>query len=74
VAEPLQRGDIAPYADGAIVMVLAREPVLLDGIGWSQHTPNIEDRDLTRAIYAEQAGQMAYLMAGITSPQRDGAQ
>jgi acetyl-CoA C-acetyltransferase len=80
VAEPLQRGDIAGYADGAIVMVLAREPVLsrlsqakgepvfLDGIGWNQHTPNIEDRDLPRAIYAEQAGQMAYRMAGITSP------
>ncbi|MCH8279855.1 MAG: acetyl-CoA acetyltransferase [Chloroflexi bacterium] len=76
-AEPLKRSDIAGYADGAIVMVLAREsllspgtsqPVFIDGIGWSQHTPNIEERELHRAIYAESAAQMAYRMAGITSP------
>ena len=76
-AEPLKRGDIASYADGAIVMVLAREsmlsrttgqPVFIDGIGWCQHTPNIEERELHRAIYAEKAAQMAYRMAGIGSP------
>ena len=77
-AEPLKRGDIAAYADGAIVMVLAREswlprlrgrPVFINGIGWSQHTPNIEERELHRAIYAEKAAQMAYRMAGIDNPQ-----
>jgi len=76
-AEPLKRADIAPYADGAIVLVLAREslltrfqgqPVFINGIGWSQHTPNIEERELHRAIYAEKAAQMAYRMAGISSP------
>ena len=76
-AEPLKRGDIASYADGAIVMVLAREsmlsrlagrPVFIDGIGWCQHTPNIEERELHRAIYAELASQMAYGMASINSP------
>ncbi len=82
-AEPLKHGDIAAYADGAIVMVLAREsmlsslsgpagrpisPVFIDGIGWNQHTPNIEERDLHRAIYAENAAQMAYRMAGISDP------
>ncbi|MSQ07120.1 MAG: acetyl-CoA acetyltransferase [Dehalococcoidia bacterium] len=78
-AEPLKRGDIAATADGAIVLVLAREsqlaryklngrPVFINGIGWGQHTPNIEERDLHRAIYAEQSGRMAYKMAGITNP------
>ena len=76
-AEPLKHGDIAAYADGSIVMVLAREsalsglagrPVFIDGIGWSQHTPNIEERELHRAIYAENASQMAYRMAGISDP------
>jgi acetyl-CoA C-acetyltransferase len=58
-------------------MVLAREsvlsrtggrPVFIDGIGWCQDTPNIEERELHRAIYAERAGRMAYRMAGISSP------
>jgi len=74
-AEPLKLGDIAPPADGAVVLVLAREsmlgtlkgkPVFINGIGWSQDTPNIEDRELHRAAYAEQAAQMAYRMAGIS--------
>ena len=80
VAEPLKRGDIAQPADGAIVLVLAREsrlpqlapkcgsPVFIDGIGWTQDTPNIEERDLSRAAYAEKAAQMAYRKAGITNP------
>ena len=76
-AEPLKQAEVAAYADGAIVMVLACEesiprassqPVFIDGIGWSQHTPNIEERDLSRAVYAELASQMAYRAAGITSP------
>ena len=80
VAEPLKRGDIAQPADGAIVLVLAREsrlpqlapksgrPVFIDGIGWTQDTPNIEERDLSRAAYAGKAAQMAYRRAGITNP------
>lgn len=76
-AEPLKRAEIAGYADGAIVMVLAQEymlqrlkgrPVFIDGIGWSQHTPNIEERELHRAAYAEKASQMAYRGAAINSP------
>ena len=79
-AEPLKRGDIASYADGAIVMVLVREsvlariggqPVFIDGIGWCQDTPNIEERELSRAIYAEKAAEMAYRMAGINNPAID---
>ena len=75
--EPLKRGDIASLADGAIVFVLAREsilsriggePVFINGIGWSQDTPNIEERELHRARYAEQSAGRAYRMAGIGSP------
>jgi acetyl-CoA C-acetyltransferase len=80
VAEPLKEGEVARYADGAIVLVLAREsvarrlkgmPVFIRGIGWAQHTPNLEGREWHRAIYAELAGEMAYRMAGIRSPSRE---
>ena len=76
-AEPLKKAEVASSADGSIVMVLAREsklsrfqghPVFIDGIGWTQDTPNIEERDLHRAVYAEKAARMAYRMAGITNP------
>ena len=76
-AEPLKHAEVAPYADGAIVMVLAQEsilsrltgqPVFIDGIGWCQDTPNIEERELHRAVYTEKASRMAFRMAGITSP------
>ena len=76
VAEPLKQGEIARRADGAIVMVLAREslasrssaqPVFINGIGWSQHTPNLEEREWHRAIYTENAAKMAYDMAGFKS-------
>ena len=77
VAEPLKEGEVARYADGSIVMVLAREsalsrlkgtPVFIQGIGWAQHTPNLEERDWHRAAYADGAAQMAYRMAGIKNP------
>ena len=79
-AEPLKQGDIASYADGAVVMVVAREsalpkngvpPIFINGIGWSQNTPNIEERELHRAMYAEKASEMAYRTAGISSPSSD---
>ena len=68
---------MARHADGAIVLVLAREdalsrvrgqPVFIKGIGWSQHSPNLEEREWHRAVYAELAAQRAYEMAGITDP------
>ena len=76
-AEPLKRAEAAALSDGAIVLVAAREsilprvsgkPVYLRGIGWSQDTPNIEERDLSRAAYAQQAATRAYRMAGISDP------
>ena len=76
-AEPLKQAEAAALSDGAIVLVAAREsilprvsgkPVYLRGIGWSQDTPNIEERDLSRAAYAQQAATRAYRMAGISDP------
>lgn len=80
VAEPLKDGEVARRADGAIVLVLAGEsvaprlkgqPVFIRGIGWSQHTPNLEERDWHRAAYAENAARMAYRQAGIRDPARE---
>ena len=77
VAEPLKEGDIARYADGAIVMVLATEgaasvlegqPVYIKGIGWAQDTPNLEEREWSRALYAQEAARQAYGMADIGNP------
>ncbi|MCL6451797.1 MAG: hypothetical protein K6T75_10940 [Acetobacteraceae bacterium] len=77
VSEPLKQLDIAPAVDGAIVVVLAREsvarrlnpcPVYIRGIGWAQDTPDLDQRDWSRAVYAELAAAMAYRMAGITRP------
>lgn len=80
LAEPLKEGEVAQRADGSIVLVLATEeaasrlqgdPVFIRGIGWAQHTPNLEEREWHRAVYAEQAGAMAYEMAGIRVPSEE---
>ena len=77
VAEPLTEGEVAQHADGAVVLVLAAEdsldrvsgrPVFIRGIGWAQHTPNLEEREWHRAVYAEGSARMAYEMAGISDP------
>ncbi len=74
---PLRAAEIAPGADGAIVLVLAsreaaiasgRRPVWIEGLSWSTDHPAIEDRDLGRAAYCEQAAARAYAMAGIEDP------
>ncbi|MBC7229250.1 MAG: acetyl-CoA acetyltransferase [Actinobacteria bacterium] len=80
VAEPVRLLDIAPYADGAVVMVLCSEklapsltdkPVWITGIGWSTDSPTIESRDWSGAVAVRLAGDMAYRMAGITCPARE---
>ena len=79
VAEPLKEGEAASYADGSVVLVIATQeaaaglqgtPVFINGIGWAQHTPNLEEREWHRAVYAEDAARMAYSMAGLTDPGR----
>jgi acetyl-CoA C-acetyltransferase len=80
VAYPLTRQDISPHADGAIVLVLAAAdvaesltdvPVWIRGIGWCNDSPTLETRAWARAIYAEEAGRMAYEMAGIRNPMQE---
>ena len=80
VAYPLTRQDISPHADGAIVLVLAAAevaesltdvPIWIRGIGWCNDSPTLETRAWARAIYAEEAGRMAYGMAGIRNPMQE---
>ena len=80
VAEPLNRLQIAPHADGCIVMVLADEktaqtltdvPVWVRGLGWANDTHTLESRPWGRAVYAELAGQMAYRTGGVRSPRTE---
>jgi len=77
VSFPLKELDISKKADGAFVIILAKEsiakklvdkPVYIEGIGWLQETPNIEKRDLVNAIYLQGAANMAYKEAGIKNP------
>ncbi len=77
IAEPLKEGDAALPADGSIVIILASaeaaarmkgQPVYIEGVGWAQDTPNIEERDWSRAAYAEEAARQAYRMAKISDP------
>jgi len=80
VAYPLSELDIAPYADGAVVMVLAAgetaralsdQPVWVRGVGWSSDSPTLETRGWGQAVYAALAAEMAYKMAGIRSPRSE---
>lgn len=80
VAEPLKKMDIAAPADGAIVVVLAKEsvarrlveqPIFIRGIGWIQDTPDLDLRDWSRAEYAHLATRMACRMAKIKDPSRE---
>ena len=80
VAEPLTRLEVAPHADGAIVMVLAsREtaraltdrPIWVRGIGWANDTFWLESRPWGEARYARKAAQMAYRTAGIRYPRKE---
>jgi acetyl-CoA C-acetyltransferase len=74
---PLGTHEAAEHADGAIVMVLASgekaealtdRPIWILGAGWNNDSPSLENRDWAHAIYAEEAGRMAYRQAGINNP------
>jgi acetyl-CoA C-acetyltransferase len=80
VAFPLSDLDISQYADGAVVIVMARgreatersdKPIWVRGIGWCSDTPGLETRDWGQAAYAQIAGDMAYKMADIRSPRTE---
>lgn len=80
VAFPISRLDVAPSADGAVVLVLACEdaarssgcrPVWIRGVGWASETSWLETHQWGEALYARLAGDMAYRMAGIRNPARE---
>ncbi len=77
VAQPLTRLEIAPPADGCVVMVLASEataraltkrPIWILGVGWANGSYSLEHRDWVELDYVRQAAQMAYRTAGIRYP------
>ncbi|HXF83345.1 MAG TPA: acetyl-CoA acetyltransferase, partial [bacterium] len=76
VSEPLRALEVAPYADGAVVIVLGSEeaarraprPVWVRGIGWISDSPYLASRAWGEAVYARLAAEMAYRMAGIARP------
>ena len=77
VAAPLTDLESSKMIDGSIVFVLANaqkakklgnDTVWINGIGWNSDTPWIEDRNLSRATYAEQAASQAYKMANVRNP------
>jgi len=74
LASPLGFRETAQHADGAIVMVLANEemakyfsdmPVWILGIGWSNGSPGLENRDWANMQFIQDAARMAYRQAGI---------
>jgi acetyl-CoA C-acetyltransferase len=80
VAEPLTRLQIAPHADGAVVLVLADgqtaatltdAPIWVRGLGWSNDTHALESRPWGQADYAALTAEMAYRTAGIRSPRTE---
>lgn len=83
VSSPLKELDIAPFADGAIVIILAKESVAKKicknlvyvlGIGWCEESPNLESRNLAKATYAELATKIALKQAKINLKQIDFAE
>jgi len=76
VSEPLRELEVSPYADGAVVLVLASEaaakraprPAWIRGVGWISGTPWLGSRSWGEAPYAAAAAEMAYKMAGVTDP------
>jgi len=80
LASPLRVLHRSPYADGAVVLILASsararrskgKPVWIRGIGWATETPWLAGRSWGKAAYTALAAQMAYRMAGITSPRKE---
>ena len=76
LSDPLKRLEVAPRADGCVVLVLAageiaerlcEVPIYIEGIGWCSESPWIAARG-AEALYAKRAAQMAYEQAGITNP------
>ncbi len=77
---PVNKLDVSPTSDGAAAVVLASEevarkytdsPIWIDGVGWNIDSTYWTNRDLYYPKYAENAGRMAYKMAGIKNPRKE---
>ncbi len=76
---PVQRLDISSVSDGAAAVILASErvakkltdsPVWIEGVGWCLDSTHWTSRELAYPKYLEEAGKMAYRMAGIENPRK----
>lgn len=74
---PLGMRETAEHADGAIVLVIANKekalalsesPIWILGIGWSNDSPALENRNWSSANYTKDAARFAYRQAGIHHP------
>ena len=84
VASPLRVGDCCANADGSSCVIVAneekakafsRKPVWILGLGAASTTVNLPGRDLfTGLTVAQQAGEQAYKMAGVTAKDIDVAE
>jgi len=79
--EPLTRSQSARSVDGCVVMVLAsgdraghRDPVWVEGVGWSQDAPSLESRDWEGAVYAARAARDALARCGLSAEDVDVAE
>jgi acetyl-CoA C-acetyltransferase len=77
LAWPLGEREVAPHADGAIVMVLASatravqlssQPIWITGVGWCNGSASLESREWGRVPYMEKAASLAFRQAGIRQP------
>ncbi len=71
---PLRITERAPWSDGGCALILASEayarrvcqnPIWISGLGWSNETYYMGDKDLTQLTSVKYAAQRAYKMAGI---------
>jgi acetyl-CoA C-acetyltransferase len=77
LAWPLGSRETAEHSDGAIAFILASEekalylsdfPIWVLGIGWSNDSPSLENRNWGVSNSTKDAAFMAYRQAGIASP------
>lgn len=78
VATPLREGQVAPYSDGAVSLVLASERFLranpqckplarMTGAGWASDSYRLDNARLTQLHSARKAWDMALAQAGLKS-------
>jgi acetyl-CoA C-acetyltransferase len=74
ISSPLRRADKAPYADAAVVVVLAskawarknkRDAVSVDGVAWTSALPWYDGGDVAFAGYARSSFERAANQAGL---------